>query len=102
MKNEVEFPRVTKKKFPGVLVFGLEISKVSNTILWNFQGWNFVLSRISRGKVKKMKNFRRGGGGSKKYIFTASPVCFFIWNNPISDEKLELAKHFPYPGMRLT
>ena len=36
IKNEVEF----------VLV---------NTILWNIQGLSFVLSEISRGKVKKMK-----------------------------------------------
>ena len=25
----------------------------SNTIIWNFQGWSFVLSGISRVKVKK-------------------------------------------------
>ena len=60
IKNDVEFPRVTKKKknveFPRVFVFGLGISKGSNTILWNIQGLSFVLSRISRGKVKKMKN----------------------------------------------
>ena len=47
-KKNVEFPRV--------FVFGLGISKGSNTILWNIQGLSFVLSRISRGKVKKMKN----------------------------------------------
>ena len=41
-KNSVEFP--------GVFIFSLGISKRSNTILWR---WSFVLSRISRGKVKK-------------------------------------------------
>ena len=40
-KNNVEFPA------PGVFVFGLGISKVSNTILWNIQGLSF-LSGISR------------------------------------------------------
>ena len=62
IKNEVEFPRVTKKnnaEFPGVFVFGLGISKVSNTILWNIQGLCFALSRISRGKVKN-ENFQGG------------------------------------------
>ena len=55
IKNEVEFPRVIKSnvEFPGVFVFGLGISKGSNTILWNIQGLNFVLPGISRGKVKK-------------------------------------------------
>ena len=54
IKNEVEFPRVIKSnvEFPGVFVFGLGISKGSNTILWNIQGLSFVLSGISRGKVK--------------------------------------------------
>ena len=44
-KNNVEFP--------GVFVFGLGIFKGSNTILWNIQWLSFVLSGISRGKVKK-------------------------------------------------
>ena len=39
----------------GVFVFGLGISKGSNTILWNIQGLSFVLSGICRGKVKKWK-----------------------------------------------
>ena len=33
--------------------FGLGVSKESNTILCSFQGWSFVLSGISRGKVEK-------------------------------------------------
>ena len=58
IKKEVEFTWVTKKKnveFPGVLVFGLGISKGSNTILWNIQRLSFNLSGIPRGKVKKLK-----------------------------------------------
>ena len=58
IKNDLEFPRVTKKKnveFPKVFVFGLGTSKGSNTILWNIQGLSFVLSGIYRGKLKKWK-----------------------------------------------
>ena len=68
VKNDAEFPRMTKKKnveFPGVFLFGLGISNGSNTILWNIQGVSFVLSVISRGKVTKWKI---PGGFSKKYI----------------------------------
>ena len=46
-KNNVELP--------WLLVFGLGISKGSNTILRNFLGWSFALSAISRGKIKKRK-----------------------------------------------
>ena len=56
--------------FQGSWWFGLEISKGSNAILWNFQGWGFVLSGISRVKVKEIKNSR---GLSKKY----APCWFF-------------------------
>ena len=44
--------------FQGSLFFGLGISKGSNTILWIIQGLTFLLSGISRGIVKKMKNSR--------------------------------------------
>ena len=47
--------------------------KGSNTTLCNFQGWKFVLSPISRGKVKKMKNSREH---SKKYALN-HPCLFF-------------------------
>ena len=71
------WPRKNNVEFPAVFVFGLGISKGSNTILWNIQ-WNiqwlmtFILSGISRGKVNK--KFQQVGGGwgggrfSKKYI----------------------------------
>ena len=58
IKNKMEFPGVTRKnnvQYRGVLLFGLGISKGYNTILWNFQGWSFVLSGIFRGRVKKKK-----------------------------------------------
>ena len=48
----------------GIFVFGLDISKGSNTILWNIQGVSFALSGICRGKVKKWKI--PGGSFSKK------------------------------------
>ena len=73
IKNEVELPRVTQKnnvEFPGVSVFGLGISKGSNTILWNIQELSFVLSEISSGKVKTWKI---QGVFSKKYIPTPLP-----------------------------
>ena len=53
--EDMIFPGVSKKQhveFPGALVFDLGISKGYNTILWNFQGWSFILSEIFRGKVK--------------------------------------------------
>ena len=40
-------PRKNYVEFPGVLVFGLGISKGCNTNLHNFQGWSFDLSGIS-------------------------------------------------------
>ena len=46
------WPRKNNVEFPGVFVFGLGVSKGSNTILWNIQGLSFVLSGISRCKVK--------------------------------------------------
>ena len=46
-------------EFPVVFVFGLEISKESNIILWNIQELSFVLSGNSRGKVKKIENSTR-------------------------------------------
>ena len=56
IKNEVEFPRETKKN-TEFFVFGLGISKRSNTNLWNIQGLSFVMSGISWGK-KEIKNSR--------------------------------------------
>ena len=71
-KNNVEFPAL------GVFVFGLGISKESNTILWNIQGLSFVLSGISR--CKERKNSR---GGVQKSISSNPPVWIFFWNSPM-------------------
>ena len=63
IKNEVEFPRATKKnnvEFPGVFVFGIGNSQGCNTVPWIIQGLSFVLSGIFGGKVKKMKSSKRG------------------------------------------
>ena len=53
IKNNWEFPRVIKNiscvEFPKFLVLGL------NTILLSSPRWSFVLSEISRGKVRKLK-----------------------------------------------
>ena len=71
--------------FKGFWWLGLGIPKESNAILWNFQGWSFVLSGISRGKVKKLKNSR---GSSKKYVCSQPPAVFFsgIAQSMISNE----------------
>ena len=69
IKNEVEFPRSTKKnnvEFPGVFVFGIGNSQGCNTVPRIIQGLSFVLSGIFGGKVKKWKVPREV---SKKYIF---------------------------------
>ena len=42
-KNQME---VEDMEFPGVFVFGLEIPKVSNINVWNFQLWSFVLTNF--------------------------------------------------------
>ena len=68
------WPRKNNVEFPGVFVFGLGISKGSNTILWNIQGLSFVLSGISRCKVKKWKI---PGKFSKKYILNSPLVWIF-------------------------
>ena len=71
-------------KFPGVLAFVLGISKGSDAILWNFQGLSFVLSGISRGKVKKLKNSR----GIQIQVCSQFPTVFFsgIAQSVISNE----------------
>ena len=51
----------------------------SNIILWNFQGWSFVFSEISRGKVKKERKIP--GVFQKKVC--PQPSCFFFWNSPV-------------------
>ena len=56
IKNNVEWwSRKNNVQFPGVLVLGLKISKGCNRILQSFQRWSFVLSAISRGKVRNLK-----------------------------------------------
>ena len=74
--KKVEFPWVTRKnhvEFSWILVFGLEISKSCSTILWNFQGWSFLFSGISKSKVI---NLKIPGFFSKSCIFKP-PVWIF-------------------------
>ena len=77
IKNEEEFPGVTKKKPCGISrglgFWHRGISKGCNTILQNFQGWSFGLPGISRGKVKKR---RIPGWFLKKNVL--NPPCFFF------------------------
>ena len=69
-KNNVEFP--------GVLIFGLGISKWSSTILWTFQQRSFLLSGIFREKVKKWKIPGKGGRGGKK-VYPQHPLPLFVF-----------------------
>ena len=71
MEKEAEFPVVMKKvsvEFPGVLVFGLEI-------LWNFQGWNYAICRISKGKVTNLKI----SGFFQNYVLNTPPPFPTAW-----------------------
>ena len=43
-----------------------------------FQGWSFVLSGISRGKIKKWKI-----PGFFQKSMSSTPLFFFFWNSPI-------------------
>ena len=56
IKNKMEYPKCDQEKimwkFQGS-VFGIGISKGSNTIPWNIQGLSLILSGISKVKVKK-------------------------------------------------
>ena len=91
MEKEAEFPVVMKKvsvEFPGVLVFGLEI-------LWNFQGWNYAICRISKGKVTNLKI----SGFFQKIMSSTRPLAqllpyFFIWNSPISTKQVAQPKNW--------
>ena len=69
-KNNVEFP--------GVFVFCLGVPERSNSILWNIQGFSFVLSGISKGKVKKWEISGGGGEGFKKVYPQPSMLGFFL------------------------
>ena len=61
--------------------FGLGISKGSNLILWNFHGWSFVLSGISRSKVKEIKI----PGEFQKSIPSNPLLVFRCWSNASSN-----------------
>ena len=65
----------THVELPWVLVLELGISKGCNTILLNFQGWNFVFSGISKGKVP---NLKFPGGVSENYILNPHCLVFFL------------------------
>ena len=79
MWNFQGWPIKNYVEFPGVLVFGLGISKGYNAILHNFQGWSFDLSGIFRGKVNKWKIPGREGGFEK--VCLQAPLFVFFWNS---------------------
>ena len=55
------------------LEFPRYVAQIDNIILWNFQGWSFILSGISKGNVKKQKILRVF---SNMYILNPR-VCLF-------------------------
>ena len=76
-------------EFTCVLVFGLGISKGCSTILWNFQRWSFVFSKISKTKVR---NLKISGIFSKKYV--NHPCLDLFWNSPmLKYARVELKKN---------
>ena len=90
IKNKMEYPKCDQEKimwkFQGS-VFGIGISKGSNTILWNIQGLSLVLSGISRFKVKKWKT----PGFPKKYIL--NPIVWIFFQEQPSAQITEWATH---------
>ena len=69
-------------EFPGVLVFGIGISMAGNTNFQNFQGWSFVLSRISQSKVKSKKRKIPVGFSNKYFLKTSRPFLVFFLEQP--------------------
>ena len=63
--------------FPGLLIFGLAISKGSNTIMWNIQGLSFVLSGTFSVKVKKFQ-------GIFKKVYPQPSLFGFFLEYPIN------------------
>ena len=91
--KRVEFSPNQKKnhvEFPWVLVSGLEIPKGCSTILWNFLGWNFGFSWISKDK---MANLKIPEIFWKKYV--SNTHLIFFWNSPkmLKYGQLELKKN---------
>ena len=78
-------------EFPGVFVFGFGMSNGSNTILWNIQELSFVLSGISRCKVKKLEIPE---GVSKEYILNP-PVWIF---SGIAHDRFAISGSAKIPG----
>ena len=82
----MEYPKCDQEKimwkFQGS-VFGIGISKGSNTIPWNIQGLSLILSGISKVKVKKWKT----PGFSKKYILKPR-LDFFSETAQYTDDRM--------------
>ena len=66
-------------EFPKVLVFGLGISKESNTILWNLEGCSFILSGISKNKLKKNEKLQV----FFNEVCPQPPLFVLFWNRAI-------------------
>ena len=53
------------------MVFVIRDSNGCHVILWNFQGWSFILSGISKGKMINLS--KNQGFSSNNYVLSASP-----------------------------
>ena len=89
IKNKVEFPKEIKKNSCNIWFLDLKFPRdvITYITLPKFQGWNFVLPRISRGTEKNKKNSRVL---IKKVCPQTSPVCFFSWSSPFWNNWVEL------------
>ena len=98
--EDMKFPGVYQKRACGIskgdqeniiwnfqgswflaLKFPMDLTKMCG--IYRHQGWSFVLSGISKGKVKKWKI---PGGFQKKYVLNPPlppPICFLFWNSPL-------------------
>ena len=100
IKNEVEFPGVIKKKSCGISrglgffssEFPRDVKQIGNTIQWNFQGWSFALSRISKGKVKKRKI--TGFFLNKYALNPPSPPSLFVFFSGMAQYNLHFNMSF--------
>ena len=69
----------------GIKEITCRISRGYLKMEWSFQGWSFVLSGISRAKVKKWKipGVFQKSMSSPSHPPPSPTYLFFFWNSPI-------------------
>ena len=84
IQNKAEFPSATKKsnaEFQRSWFLALEFLRDLTEFCENSRGGALLFLDFSGSKVKKIKNFRRGG--VKKVCprnLSPPPIIFFFWN----------------------